>query len=127
MVLSRSMVIPVIACLFWVMAGCATVPPKSGYSSFSGYAESVFRHQNELTSRLMMLNEAEQLPDNDEFENAEEALADACRLLNEYAERESSGDSMGLRFKAKVQGSVEGCDNSIQRMEDLLTKLGKGR
>jgi hypothetical protein len=102
--------------------GCATPPANSGHSSFSGYAESVFRHQNDVGSRLMMLNDADQLPDDEEFQSAEEAMANACHLLNEYAERESNGDSMGWRFKSKVQDSIKDCDASVKRMETLMAK-----
>ena len=105
------------------LSGCASVPPNSGHDSFTDYAESVFRHQNAVLSRLMMLNEAEQLPDNDVFQNTEQAMHDACHLLNEYAERESDGESMSLRFKAKVQSSIESCDESIQKMEALLAVI----
>ena len=107
-----------------ILAACATVPPNALQTSFSGYAEAVFRHQNELGSRLMMLNDANQLPDDEEFDKTEQAMTDACHLLNEYAERETSGDNIGLRFKVKVQASVEGCDLSIKKMEALLTKVG---
>ncbi|MBD9361287.1 hypothetical protein [Methylomonas fluvii] len=103
--------------------GCASVPANSQHDSFADYAESVFRHQSTVLSRLMMLSEAEQLPDNEAFENAEQTMHDACQLLNEYAERESDGEHMGLRFKAKVQASIEGCDASIQKMEALMSGL----
>ncbi|WP_225615982.1 hypothetical protein [Methylomonas albis] len=105
------------------LIGCASVPPNSQHDSFSDYAESVFRHQSTVLSRLMMLSEAEQLPDNETFEKTEQAMHDACQLLNEYAERESDGESMSLRFKAKVQASIEGCDASIQKMEALMAGL----
>jgi len=108
------------------IAGCAHAPANSGYSSFSSYAESVFRRQNELNSRLLMLNEADQIPDNEEFDSAESAFQDACELLNEYAERESSGDSVSLTFKQKVQDSVTRCEAGINRMEAVLNKFGKG-
>lgn len=103
--------------------GCASVPANSQHDSFADYAESVFRHQSTVLSRLMMLSEAEQLPENDIFESTEQAMHDACQLLNEYAERESDGEHMGLRFKAKVQASIEGCDVSVQKMEALLSVI----
>jgi len=110
--------------LSWILSGCATLPATpAGFSSFSSYAETVFRHQNEVSSRLMMLNDTDQLPDDENFERAEEVMTDACQLLNEYAEREKSKESMGWRFKRKVQKSVAGCDASIQQMEALLNKL----
>ena len=127
MILSRLKFVMLITWLGYGLMGCATAPPNSGHESFYSYAESVLRHQNELSSRLMMLSDADQLPDNEAFESTEQAMTDACHLLNEYADRESSGESMGLRFKAKVQASVERCDASVQRMEALLESVGKGR
>jgi len=120
MVLPRLKLLTVSAILGCGLLGCASVPRNSQHVSFADYAESVFRHQNAVISRLMMLNEADLLPDNDIFENTEQAMHEACHLLNEYAERESDGESIGLRFKAKVQSSIEGCDESIQKMEALL-------
>lgn len=119
--------LPLIVCLPYGFTGCAAVPPHSAHSSFASYAESVFRRQNELSSRLMMLSEADELPDSEVFERAEEAMSDACYLLNEYAERENSGESMSWRFEAKVQSSIEGCDASIQQMEALLADVHSGR
>ncbi|MCQ8181575.1 hypothetical protein NP603_10680 [Methylomonas sp. SURF-1] len=119
MLLPRLNWVPLLVCL----AGCASAPASSGLDSFADYAESVFRHQNAIMSRLMMLSEAEMLPDTDDFEAAEQAMHDACHLLNEYAEREADGESMGFRFKAKVQSSIEGCDASVQKMEALLSGI----
>jgi hypothetical protein len=125
MVLSYLKFLPLVTLLGYGLTGCATLPPHTVHKSFASYAESVFRHQNEVSSRLMMMNDAEQLPDNEVFENAEEAMSDACHLLNEYAERESNGESMSWRFEAKVQASIEGCDASIQKVEALLAELSK--
>lgn len=119
MVLSRLKFLPLLVLLVGGPMGCAILPPNNGHDSFADYAESVFRHQNELNSRLMMLSEAEQLPDDDAFEAAEEAMHDACHLLNEYAERESSGESMGFWFKSKVQASINACNESIRRLESM--------
>jgi hypothetical protein len=114
-----------ILALLFTLGACATLQPNAGQSGFSGYAEAVFRHQNELGSRLMMLNDTDQLPqDDDEFDKTEQAMTEACHLLNEYAERENSGDNIGLRFKAKVQSSVEGCDASVKKMEAVLVRVG---
>ncbi|MDD1621543.1 MAG: hypothetical protein LUQ11_08670 [Methylococcaceae bacterium] len=125
MVLSYLKFLPLVILLGYGLTGCATLPPHSVHKSFASYAESVFRHQNEVSSRLMMLNDTDQLPDSEVFGDAEEAMSDACHLLNEYAERESNGESMSWRFEAKVQASIEGCDASIQKMEALLAGMGK--
>ncbi len=122
MVLTRLKFLTLLA-LSSVFVGCASVPANSQYDSFAAYAESVFRHQSAVLSRLMMLSEADLLPDNDSFQNTEQAMHDACNLLNEYAERQNDGESISLHFKAKVQASVESCDNSIQKMEALLASV----
>jgi len=124
MIVSRLKTLSVLFPLVYAISGCASLPANSGYTSFSSYAEAVFRHQNEVSSRLMMLTESEQLPDDEEFTDTEEAMTDACELLNDYAEHQLSKDSMGWRFKRKVQDSVEKCDQSIQRMEQLLKSRG---
>lgn len=108
-----------------LLAGCATVPAGSLHDNFADYAESVFRHQNALISRLMMLNDNDELADTDLLDKAEERMHDACHWLNEYAERESDGDSMSWRFKAKVQDSIEPCDRRIQELETLLGQYDK--
>ncbi|MBS4052751.1 MAG: hypothetical protein KGZ69_16350 [Methylomonas sp.] len=103
---------------------CTTLPPAAkAYDNFSDYAESVFRHQNVLISRLMMLNDSDALDDNEKLETAEQDMNDACHLLNEYAEHEMSGESMGLFFKREVQASIEDCDHKIRNLETLLTEI----
>lgn len=110
--------------LLAIVSGCASVPQRAQqYENFSDYAESVFRHQNALISRMMMLNEADQLPDNDALDDGEQAMHDACHLLNEYAEMESDGEIISPFFTQKVQNSIEGCDNSIDKLESLLNRL----
>ncbi len=112
---------PISLPLLAALASCATLPPSAQqYDNFADYAESVFRHQNDLISRLMMLNETEQLEENAEVEQAEQEMQEACQLLNEYAERESDGDFIGPFFKRKVQTSIENCDRNIQQLETLL-------
>jgi len=107
------------------VSACISAPVNSGYTSFSGYAEAVFRHQNELNSRLMMLHESDQFPENPQLESAEDTLLEACQLLNEYAERESSGESVSWRFQSKVQSSIAGCAASVEHMESLLKNTAK--
>jgi len=106
------------------LVGCASVPPGAGkHVSFSDYAEAVFRHQNEVSNRLLMINDTEQSPETVEFQQAEEAMDSACQLLNEYAERENDGESSSWRFQARVQDSIQICDNCVQRMELLLNQM----
>lgn len=112
-----------VAALLAIQTGCATLPPDAQqYDSFAKYAESVFRHQNELTSRLIMMNDYGASNGSEKLQKAEQEMNDACYLLNEYAEREMAGESIGLFFMHQVQGSVEKCDHKIQKLEALLKK-----
>lgn len=104
--------------------GCASLPPSAvKFNNFSDYAESVFKHQNQVISRMMMLNDNEQLPDCDALDDSEQAMHDACHLLNEYAEMEIDGDFISPFFTQTVQNSIEACDKSIQNMERQLDSL----
>ncbi len=106
------------------LAGCVSVPLHAQkYENFSDYAESVFRHQNTLISRMMMLTDADLLPDSDALDKSEQAMHDACHLLNEYAEMESEGEIISPFFTQTVQASIEDCDKSIGTMEKLLNSL----
>lgn len=109
-----------------VSVACSTLPPNAKqYDSFATYAEAVFRHQNKLVSRIMILSDADILPEDDSLEDAEQSMYDACHLLNEYAEHESNGESMGLFFKHRVQASIENCDYNIQRLEAIVAEIEK--
>lgn len=106
------------------LAGCATLPPEAAkFNNFSDYAESVFKQQNQVISRMMMLNDSDQLPDSDELDEREQAMHDACHLLNEYAEKEIDGDFISPFFTRTVQNSIEGCDKSIHSVEQLIDQL----
>lgn len=112
------------AWLLLTIVGCASLPPSGAkFNNFSDYAESVFKHQNQVISRMMMLNDSEQLPESDALETSEQAMHDACHLLNEYAEMEIDGDFISPFFTQTVQNSIEGCDKSIHEMEHLLNRL----
>jgi hypothetical protein len=107
-----------------LLMACSSIPPSSrNFSNFSDYAESVFRRQNALSSRLMMLTEADLLPDDDSLEDNEQAMHEACHLLNEYAEKESSGEFINPLFAHSVQISIEHCDQRIGALETLIIQL----
>lgn len=120
----QSFIMSLLVCLgiSLITSACMNAPVNSGQTSFSDYAKTVFRHQNELTSRLMMLRDEDQLPEDDKIDLNEQEMLDACSLLNEYAERESAHEIISWEFKSKVQSSVEVCDKSIKRLEELLTE-----
>ena len=116
---------PLVLVLPMLLASCASVPPGRSHDSFAEYAEAVFRHQNQLISKLMMLADSEDAIDDETFDQKEQAMHEACQLLNEYAEREISGEQMSWRFKMKVQDSIQGCDDSVRNLETLIAGLVK--
>lgn len=107
-----------------LLTGCASLPPEAAkFDNFSDYAEAVFKQQNQVISRMMMLNDGDQLPDNDELDQREQAMHDACHLLNEYAEKEIDGEFISPFFTRTVQNSIQGCDKSIHSVEQLIDQL----
>lgn len=126
MALSAYKTFPIAVITTFASAACSTLPPTAHqYDSFADYAEAVFRHQNKLISHIMMLSDTDVLPDDNRLENAEESMNDACHLLNEYAEHESNGESMGLFFKHRVQASIENCDHNVKKLEALVAEIEK--
>lgn len=106
--------------------GCTTMPSSAlQYDSFAAYAEAVFRHQNSLTSHIMILSDSEAFLNNEALEKAEHSMNEACHLLNEYAEHEASGEAMGILFKHAVQNSIENCDIKVHQLETLLVNIEK--
>ncbi len=102
-----------------LLSGCSVMEMITHEQALSSYAESVFRRQNEVTSQLMMLSDDE-LEEPEEVYQAEMNMHKACRLLNEYSQREMEGKPIGLLFKKRVRNSLEDCDESIQELEELL-------
>lgn len=98
---------------------CAVIPSVDYRYELAAYAESVFRRQNSITSTIMMLSEDE-LPEDNQLNQAEIAMHEACKLLNEYTSREMDGKPMGVLFRRKVKASIKGCDESIQKVEEIL-------
>ncbi len=113
-----------ITCLLLGLTACSGLPSQADqYGSFAKYAEAVFKHQNNLNSRLMLLNDSEVLVQHPDIEKAEQSMNEACHLLTLYAENEVEGKSMGLLFKRQVQSSIEECDRKINALDALLTAL----
>lgn len=103
------------------LTGCAVFHDVFGYQSTAEYVESVFKRQNAISTQVMMLPETELEPeDYDELLKAEAQMQKDCKLLNDYAVKEMNNESTSLMFKKQVRDSAEGCDDSIQEVEELL-------
>ena len=105
--------------LILIAQGCAELQSIGNNDEIAEYAEAVFRRQNAVTSRIMMSMDDE-LNNDIRLQQAEVAMYDACKLLNEYSSKEMDGETMGVLFKRKVRASIEGCDESIKQVELLL-------
>lgn len=88
------------------------------------YAEFVFKRQNLVTQRLMMLYDVE-IPHlvADKIYLSELHMHDACHLLNEYTNREIEGRTMTVFFRRQVKNSLGNCDESAAKMELILLDI----
>lgn len=109
----------IVLAIFLTIQGCAEIDTIRNQDSVAEYAEAVFRHQNQVTSRIMMSMD-DALLDDAELRQAELAMHDACKLLNEYTAREIDGAPIGVLFKRRVRASIKGCDDSIRKVEAAL-------
>ena len=111
----------------FLLTSCSLVnKPFSAVDNIAEYAETLFMHQHSLTQQLIMLfDENANLSEDDEeiILQAELQMHDACRLLNEYANREIDGQRMSVLFKRRVQKSFKACEASVDILEALLLKI----
>jgi len=111
-----------------LVAGCAL--PFGGYGAnglsreaFTHYVEDVFRLQNRMTSAVMMLLETDEAgSSHDDLLRAERQMHEVCASLNEYADRDSEGQSIGLFLRRDVEKSAVECEQAAFRVEALLLK-----
>ena len=93
--------------------GGALVKTQSD-SDFARYVEEVFRLQNSVTSELLVLSESDNVNDNINLSKAEYSMQEACGPLNEYAEREKDGASIGFFLLQRVKKSAVACEKAAQ-------------
>lgn len=88
---------------------------------FARYVEDVFRLQNRMTSEVMMLLDTDELDGgHEDLLRAEREMHEVCASLNEYAERDIEGQSIGLFLRRRVEKSAVDCEKSAFRVEALL-------
>ncbi|MGR9114886.1 MAG: hypothetical protein ACU85E_03915 [Gammaproteobacteria bacterium] len=114
--------------LLMLFLSACSVPFMGGYGErgqtreeFIRYVESVFKFQNQMTSRVMMLLETEEdLGEVDEILQAEQKMHEICEPLNEYAARENDGMSIGLLLRRRVEKSAVACDKAARQVDSYL-------
>lgn len=108
-----------------LLASCSFVNKTFKPDNTAEYAELLFKRQNAITQQVIMLFEYDLTEaEEDNISRAELAMHDACQLLNELARREVEGKKMSIFFKKQVQGSLDACDASVQRLEIILQDEG---
>jgi hypothetical protein len=108
-----------------LLLGCSLFNDLLTQDALAEYGESVFRKQNLITSKIMLLSESElSIENTQKLQQAESQMQQACRLLNEYATKEMDKANIDLLFRKQVKDSIKGCDLSIQQMGILLSQLG---
>lgn len=123
--------------LLLAIAGCIPVPRGGdgtdmrfmSSDELREYAEEVFRHQNRVTTRLMMAPlDAPSIGEDDRrrIEQAETRMNNACASLNEIASARSSGEDVDRKLENTVRKQVRTCARETGRLEDLLDALDIG-
>jgi len=115
--------------LAMLLSGCS-IPFFSGYGAkgqtreeFSRYVEDVFKLQNSMTSKMMALAENDEKPTNlNALVQAEQRMQKSCEALNEYAERDSDGLSVGLLLQRRVEQTAVDCEKAAKDLQALLLK-----
>ncbi|MGR9052508.1 MAG: hypothetical protein ACU84J_07660 [Gammaproteobacteria bacterium] len=111
-------------CSAWFLGGYG----NSGRSrdEFAEYVESVFKFQNQMTSKVMMLTAgADDLSDYEEIFIAEQRMQEQCEPLNEYAALEADGGNIGFFLRRRVEKTAEICDRAAHRVENLLKLMSR--
>lgn len=124
--------------LLLTLGGCIPVPRGGDVQDLdfmSGeelrkYAEEAFRHQNRVTTRLMMAPlDSPSVSDDDRrrIEQAESEMNDACASLNEIASARASGGDVDAKLENTVRRKVRTCARKTERLESILDELDVGR
>jgi len=71
---------------------------------------------------MMLLETDEAGSSHDDLLRAERQMHEVCASLNEYADRDSEGQSIGLFLRRDVEKSAVECEQAAFRVEALLLK-----
>lgn len=124
--------------LLLAIGGCVPVPrggDGQDLDFMSGeelrqYAEQTFRHQNRVTTRLMMAPLDSSSIDHENrrrIERAESEMNDACASLNEVASARARGEEVNAKLENTVRRNLRTCARKTKRLERILDALDVGR
>ena len=107
-----------------VLHGCAAVSTVGGERlkltspEFPAYVERVFRDQNRVADEIAFALDA--VPPRAGLAAAEQALIEACALVNELATARRDQRRLGLRRSTAGARSVPACERATQEAAALL-------
>lgn len=87
---------------------------------FEHYVEEVFRFQNEMTTKVMMLLETGEKSNMEQILQSEQHMHQICEPLNVYVSREMDGLSEPFSLRRQVMKSTTDCDHAAHELDKLL-------
>jgi hypothetical protein len=96
-------------------------PDGQSREAFEQRVEAAFRLQNRMTSEVMVLQEGDVVPkDQEAILQAEQLMEKKCSYLNEYVSRDIDGLSEGFLLQRRVEKSLLDCETATHSVEALL-------
>lgn len=87
---------------------------------FEHYVEEVFRFQNEMTTKVMMLLETEEKNNIEQILQSEQRMHQICEPLDVYVSRDMDGLSKSFSLRRQVMKSTSDCDHAAHELNKLL-------
>ena len=116
---SSPLIILLIACL---LSGCTNaLSVRYGEygqtkAEFTLYVEKVFKMQNNMTSEIMAITDADAV-----LVQADQKMQEVCAPLNEYATREVDKLNIAISLLRRVEKSAVACEKAAKKVQALLT------
>ncbi len=87
---------------------------------FEHHVEEVFRLQNRMTSKVMMILDSDDIKKPETLMQAEQHMQQLCADLNEYVSRDLDGLSSDIFLRRRVEKSAIDCEDAALSLERLL-------
>ncbi|MFI3187869.1 MAG: hypothetical protein QX198_17985 [Methylococcaceae bacterium] len=87
---------------------------------FEHHVEEVFRLQNRMTSKVMMILDSDDAIKPEALIQAEQHMQQICADLNEYVSRDLDGLNSSFLLRSRVEKSAIDCENAALALERQL-------
>jgi len=84
-------------------------------AEFTQYVETVFKLQNNMTSEMMAITDADET-----LVRADQKMQEICAPLNEYATREEDKLNITISLLRRVEKAAVACEQAAQKLQALL-------